>query len=104
MRESVMVSVGRLISICVRQSYGSTSCLRLVPVRLDRMAAVRPPRALPTKRLFLRLCQDFHNAVEHDALHLALGYVMPTAALCRVRQPGAILHGELVLIMGSGAA
>ena len=30
-------------------------------VRLAKMSAVRPPRALPTKRLFFRLCQDFHN-------------------------------------------
>ena len=34
------------------------SCRRQVEVRLARMAAVRTPRALPTKRLFwgLKLC------------------------------------------------
>jgi IS66 C-terminal element len=32
-----------------------------VLVRLARIAAVLPPRGLPTKRLFLRLWQDFHN-------------------------------------------
>jgi hypothetical protein len=32
-----------------------------VLVRLARIAAVLPPRGFPTKRLFLRLCQDFHN-------------------------------------------
>ena len=34
---------------------------RHVEVMLARMAAVRPPRALPTKRLFLRLCKSSHN-------------------------------------------
>jgi hypothetical protein len=37
------------------------SCRRQVEVRLARIAAVRPPRVLPTKRLFFRLCQDLHN-------------------------------------------
>jgi hypothetical protein len=37
--------------------------LRHVLVKLDKMAAVLPPRSLPTKRLFFLLCQDCHNAI-----------------------------------------
>src|ERR1700743_3455446 len=43
------------MSNCVRYSCGSISCLRQVEVRLARMAAVRPPRGLPTNKEFLRL-------------------------------------------------
>jgi hypothetical protein len=37
------------------------SCRRQVLVRLARMAAVRPPRGLPTNRQFFRLWKSRHN-------------------------------------------
>ena len=49
------------MSNCVRYSCGSISCLRQVEVRLARMAAVRPPRGLPTNKEFLRLWKSCHN-------------------------------------------
>jgi IS66 C-terminal element len=36
-------------------------CRRQVLVKLERIAAVCPPRSLPTNRLFLRLCGAPHN-------------------------------------------
>src|ERR1700723_2704841 len=45
---------GRFINSCVRYNWGSTSCRRQVLVKLARIAAVRPPRGLPTNKEFLR--------------------------------------------------
>lgn len=44
-----------LLSNCVKQSCGSTSCRRHVLVRLTRIAAVRSPRSLSASKEFLRL-------------------------------------------------
>ena len=43
---------GRFINSWVRYSCGSIWCRRQVLVRLDRIAAVRPPRGLPTNKEF----------------------------------------------------
>lgn len=42
------------MSNCVRYSCGSISCLRPIEVRLARMAAVLPPRGLPTNNELLQ--------------------------------------------------
>src|SRR5580693_2833940 len=43
---------GKFINSCVRYSCGSSWCRRQVLVKLARIANVRPPRGLPTKREF----------------------------------------------------
>src|SRR5438105_2085038 len=45
---------GKFINSCVRYSCGSIWCRRQVLVKLARIANVRPPRGLPTKREFFR--------------------------------------------------
>ena len=52
-RAALMRTAGKLINNCVRYSCGSTSWRRQVLVRLARMAAVLPPRGLPTNNEFL---------------------------------------------------
>jgi len=49
------------------------SCRRQLLVKLARIAAVRPPRGLPTKREFLRLskCFDNRNYVQFRIMHSA---------------------------------
>jgi hypothetical protein len=42
-----------------------------VLVRLAKMAAVRPPRALPTNRQLLRLWKNFHNYVQFRIMRSA---------------------------------
>jgi hypothetical protein len=56
-----MFAWGRFINSCVRYNWGSTSCRRQVLVKLARIAAVRPPRGLPTNKEFLRLSKYFDN-------------------------------------------
>src|SRR5271165_2061496 len=46
---------GRFINSCVRYNCGSTSWRRQLLVKLAKIAAVRPPRGLPTNKEFLRL-------------------------------------------------
>ena len=54
---------GRFINSWVRYSCGSIWCRRQVLVRLARIAAVRPPRGLPTNKEFFRAApHDCHFA------------------------------------------
>lgn len=56
-----MEVTGRLTSSCVRYSCGSTSWRRHELIKPARMAAVRPPRGLPSKSEFLRLPKYFDS-------------------------------------------
>src|SRR5579863_10144908 len=59
---------GMFVSSWVRYSWGSMPWRRQVLVRVARIAAVLPPRGLPTKRLFLRF--------KTNTLHFALACVV----------------------------
>src|SRR5215813_2585846 len=51
---SLTFAWGRFINSCVKYNCGSTSCRRHVLVKLAKMAAVLPPRGLPTNKEFFR--------------------------------------------------
>jgi hypothetical protein len=49
-------------------------------------------------------CSDGAVAVDNNVSNAArgIGNIMPTAGLCRIRQPGAMIYGEAAVITGSG--